>query len=373
LKKPDRLLITGFVLLTALLVAASVVQVDTASGLWLEELRVEGSIASGTWAQGCVRTQGYWSTHSACGPNARHRDPTWDLVGEGTAFFTSGQTWCGAMWVPVRGDMYWNLAQQFVAATLNALSGASMPPEVMIAYQQAQNWLAAHNPGVKSNMQPDYSQGEALKTLLDDYNNGRLIPAHCEDSNEEEEETEELLPLSQPEALEALPTQVTPTPQLTPVPEPEEQDEEDQGRDEGTGGDQQDDEDEQPADEPTPVPPPEDGDEGDDGNRSADSSLLPENSAPLAGEDSYEVAAGSALQIEAPGVLANDTDADADTLTAVLDQAPAHGTLALAEDGSFTYTPEPGFTGEDVFTYHAFDGQAGSEIVNVTLVITGQP
>ena len=60
----------------------------------------------------------------------------------------------------------------------------------------------------------------------------------------------------------------------------------------------------------------------------------------------------------APGVLANDTDVDGATLTAVLVTGPAHGTLALNADGSFTYTPAANFNGADSFTYRANDGPA---------------
>ena len=42
--------------------------------------------------------------------------------------------------------------------------------------------------------------------------------------------------------------------------------------------------------------------------------------------------------------------------TAVLVSAPAHGTLDLHDDGSFTYTPQSGFNREDAFTYKANDG-----------------
>ena len=62
------------------------------------------------------------------------------------------------------------------------------------------------------------------------------------------------------------------------------------------------------------------------------------------------------LTVAAPGVLGNDTDADGDPLTAVLVSGPAHGTLTLNADGSFTYTPDANYNGPDSFTYKASDG-----------------
>ena len=58
----------------------------------------------------------------------------------------------------------------------------------------------------------------------------------------------------------------------------------------------------------------------------------------------------------APGVLANDTDVDGNPLTAALVTGPAHGTLALNANGSFTYTPTANYNGADSFTYTASDG-----------------
>ena len=55
-------------------------------------------------------------------------------------------------------------------------------------------------------------------------------------------------------------------------------------------------------------------------------------------------------------MLANDTDPNGDALTAVLVTNPAHGTLTLNADGSFTYTPAGDYTGPDSFTYRASDG-----------------
>ena len=56
------------------------------------------------------------------------------------------------------------------------------------------------------------------------------------------------------------------------------------------------------------------------------------------------------------GVLGNDTDADADKLTATLVTGVLHGTLSLNADGSFAYVPTAGFSGTDSFTYKVSDG-----------------
>jgi VCBS repeat-containing protein len=74
-----------------------------------------------------------------------------------------------------------------------------------------------------------------------------------------------------------------------------------------------------------------------------------------------------ALNVPAPGVLDNDSDPDGDDLTAVLDTDVSNGSLTLNSDGSFTYTPAPGYSGADGFTYHANDGTANSNTVTVVI------
>ena len=93
------------------------------------------------------------------------------------------------------------------------------------------------------------------------------------------------------------------------------------------------------------------------------------NDAPVANDDNYSVNEDTPLVISAPGVLGNDTDVDGDTLTAVLVANPAHGSLTLNSDGSFTYTPAANFNGSDAFTYTATDGLATSAPATVTLTI----
>jgi VCBS repeat-containing protein len=94
------------------------------------------------------------------------------------------------------------------------------------------------------------------------------------------------------------------------------------------------------------------------------------NDAPVAQNDSYTTAEDTSLVISAPGVLGNDSDVDGDTLTAVLVSGPSHGTLTLNSDGSFTYTPEENFCGEDSFTYKAYDGELYSNVATVTITVT---
>ncbi len=95
----------------------------------------------------------------------------------------------------------------------------------------------------------------------------------------------------------------------------------------------------------------------------------PVNDAPIASDDLYSVNEDNPLAVSAPGVLANDSDVDGDPLTAVLVQAPAHGTLALAANGSFMYVPALNFNGLDSFVYKANDGLADSVNATVTIMV----
>lgn len=92
--------------------------------------------------------------------------------------------------------------------------------------------------------------------------------------------------------------------------------------------------------------------------------------APVGYSDQYIVAANGALSITAAfGVLANDRDADGDALTASLATAATHGTVSVNADGSFLYTPDIGYTGNDSFTYIAGDGGLQSAATTVDIVV----
>ncbi len=101
----------------------------------------------------------------------------------------------------------------------------------------------------------------------------------------------------------------------------------------------------------------------------------PTGAPPEAEDDSYFTDEETLLFVDAPGVLYNDHDVDGDALTAVIDTMPSNGSLILSSDGSFSYTPELDFFGEDSFTYRANDGESDSNpaIVTITVNLVNDP
>jgi VCBS repeat-containing protein len=96
------------------------------------------------------------------------------------------------------------------------------------------------------------------------------------------------------------------------------------------------------------------------------------NASPTAVDDSYAGVEDTQLVVgAATGVLANDSDPEGGPLSAVLLDSVDDGTLLLNPDGSFTYTPSPGFSGNDRFRYRARDnGGALSAPTTVTLAVS---
>ncbi len=96
----------------------------------------------------------------------------------------------------------------------------------------------------------------------------------------------------------------------------------------------------------------------------------PNNGGPVARNDRFTLNMGAALtRNSVGGVLANDSDPDSGNnlgLRAVKVTDPAHGTLTLNADGSFTYTPQASFFGTDTFTYKDNDGVHDGNVATVT-------
>lgn len=102
--------------------------------------------------------------------------------------------------------------------------------------------------------------------------------------------------------------------------------------------------------------------------------LTVDNTAPIGSADTYQLSHGRTLEINAPqGVLQNDRDSEFQELAADLITGPAHGALQLNADGSFAYTPDAGYVGNDTFVYRANDGQLQSQNVTVTLQVVNSP
>lgn len=94
------------------------------------------------------------------------------------------------------------------------------------------------------------------------------------------------------------------------------------------------------------------------------------NDAPVALDDDYETAANIELVVAAPGLLLNDSDAEGDILTVEIISDPQHGLVVLSADGSFRYTPNRSFAGDDAFFYQANDGELQSPPAEVRIRVT---
>jgi len=97
------------------------------------------------------------------------------------------------------------------------------------------------------------------------------------------------------------------------------------------------------------------------------------NTLPALSADAFQIREDQSLQAAAPGLLANDSDVDGDSLTAELVARPAHGDAFVAANGRFIYTPHPNYFGDDSFSYRAFDGYNYTEPTLVTIGIASIP
>jgi len=90
---------------------------------------------------------------------------------------------------------------------------------------------------------------------------------------------------------------------------------------------------------------------------------------PVAIDDLYNVGEGETLDVDSPGVLANDITSPDDPLTATLVSGVSRGSLTLNADGSFVYVHDGSETASDQFTYFASDDAKDSNLATVNLVV----
>lgn len=101
-------------------------------------------------------------------------------------------------------------------------------------------------------------------------------------------------------------------------------------------------------------------------------SQLPPNDPPVAVAENIEVVeAGTATALVggATNLLANDTDKENNTLTAILVTNPVNGVLTLNANGDFSYVHNGTNTTSDSFTYKVNDGFLDSNVVTVNITV----
>jgi uncharacterized repeat protein (TIGR01451 family) len=89
---------------------------------------------------------------------------------------------------------------------------------------------------------------------------------------------------------------------------------------------------------------------------------------PVAVDDSYPIVQNSVRSFPAPGVLANDTGFPPPSVTPFSGTTSAGGSVTIAANGGFSYSPPAGFTGVDTFVYTATNS-AGSDTATVSLTV----
>jgi hypothetical protein len=142
-------------------------------------------------ALGCTRTQGYWRTHNDSFRGGAPTDGTWYALlgneGEQATFFPQGEedegvpSYFDVMWTSPKGNAYYLLARQYIAAKLNVEAGASAV-EIASAITAAEQLLADTTLASARRLRgDDRREWIELAGTLADYNEGRIGPGHCDD------------------------------------------------------------------------------------------------------------------------------------------------------------------------------------------------
>ena len=138
-----------------------------------------------TCEYGCTLTQGYWKTHNDSFWGGAPTDDTWYLIlpdAEQSEFDSSGMSWFEVFWTsPKGGNVWYQLAHQWMAAKLNILNGAD-PSAVSGIMDDAYDWLVNHDPAAKIKGK-DAKDAHGWATMLDGYNNGDIGPGHCDEDS----------------------------------------------------------------------------------------------------------------------------------------------------------------------------------------------
>jgi hypothetical protein len=121
------------------------------------------------------RTPGFWKNHSESGLLSYHS--TWDEKAAGDEkFLATGLSYVDVLHTPPsRGQAYFILARQYIAAELNVANGSPISQEVSDTLLEAQALLIQYG-GDCSIPKSEKMLAIQLAQTLDDYNNGLLTP-----------------------------------------------------------------------------------------------------------------------------------------------------------------------------------------------------
>ncbi|MCK5041610.1 MAG: tandem-95 repeat protein, partial [Sphingomonadales bacterium] len=98
--------------------------------------------------------------------------------------------------------------------------------------------------------------------------------------------------------------------------------------------------------------------------------VTPEKDEPAAVDDVVLGTEDTPVVISADSLLANDSDADGDSLSITgFTQPETGGTVADNGDGTFTFTPDADFVGDASFEYTVSDGQGGTSTATATVSV----
>jgi PKD repeat protein len=97
----------------------------------------------------------------------------------------------------------------------------------------------------------------------------------------------------------------------------------------------------------------------------------PANAAPDAVNDSYSTFVDVPINEGAGSLTANDSPPETgDIYSTSLESSPTNGGQVTVEsDGSFIYTPPPGYNGPDSFEYRLNDGRGGTDVATVSIQV----
>lgn len=94
-----------------------------------------------------------------------------------------------------------------------------------------------------------------------------------------------------------------------------------------------------------------------------------DNKDPVVTGERFMVKKGEVLSLTVAQLLANDIDLDGGTLSLAEINEDEHGKAVLNPDGTITFTPKSGFTGEAYFTYTVSDSQGGTTEGKVSITV----